>query len=44
MTEVLIVVGALVGFCLLAFGAAWLTAAWMGGIPAGWRRKRRGHR
>lgn len=44
MTEVLILVGALLGFCLLAFGAAWLMAAWMGGTAVRWRRKGRGRR
>ena len=44
MTEVLIIIGALLGFCLLTFGAAWLMAAWMGGPPSFWRRKRPGRR
>ena len=44
MTEVLIVLAALLGFCLLAFGGAWLMAAWMGGPPRSWRRKRPGRR
>ena len=44
MTEVLIVIGALLCFCLLTFGAAWLMAAWLGGTPLWWRRKKRGRR
>lgn len=44
MTEVLIILGALLGFCLLAFGAAWLMAAWMGGPSRVRRRKRPGRR
>ncbi len=44
MTDVLIVIGALLAFCLLSFGAAWLVAVWMGGAPVGWRRKRRDRR
>ena len=44
MTEVLIILGALLGFCLLTFGAAWLMAAWMGGRRSFWRRKRPGRR
>ena len=40
MTEVLIVLGALLGFCLLTFGAAWVMAAWMGGPPRFRGRKR----
>lgn len=41
MTEVLIAVGALLAFSLLAFGAACLMAAWMGDVPIGIRRRRR---
>ena len=44
MIEVLIVIGALLGFCLLAFGAAWLMAAWLDGTPPRRRRKRPGRR
>lgn len=44
MTEILIVVGALLGFCLLAFGAAWLMVAWMGGPQRFRGRKRPGRR
>lgn len=44
MTQVLILIGALLVFCLLSFGSAWLVAAWMGGTPVGWRRKRRDRR
>lgn len=41
MIEVVIVIGALLGFCVLTFGAAWLTAAWVVEAPARRRRKRR---
>lgn len=44
MTEILIVVGALLAFCLLAFSAAWLMAAWMGGPPRFRGGKRPGRR
>ena len=33
MIEGFIVVGALLAFCLLTFGAAWLVAVWIGEIP-----------
>ncbi|WP_279638255.1 hypothetical protein [Nocardioides seonyuensis] len=44
MTEVLIVIGALLVFCILTFGAAWLMAGWVGETPLWWRRKRSNHR
>lgn len=44
MKDVLIVVGALLAFCLLTFGAAWLTAVWMGRTPVRWRSRGRGRR
>lgn len=44
MTEVLMVVGALLGFCVLTFGAALVMAAWLGGSPRGPRGRGRGQR
>ncbi len=44
MTEAAIAFGALIVFCLLTFGAAWVMATWMGAPPGSWRTTRQGNR
>lgn len=44
MTEGAIAICALIAFCLLTFGAAWLMATWMSAAPGSWRTNRQGSR
>lgn len=39
-TEAALGFAALIAFCLLTFGAAWLMATWMRTPPSRWRRSR----